>query len=122
MRWLRNTFSPGDDFKYVSPQEVPRERQEEIIKLLARGIVERRLSAPAIFFLETVKPLSFVGSQAMVFFQPIIQAVFPFRSYNEISVMMEDRKNIEALICEIERFEDEDRERQRNEKLAKKRR
>lgn len=121
IRWLRNAFGPGEDYKYVSPEEIPEEKREEIIKVLAREIVARRLTAPAIFFLETVKPLSFVGSQAMIFMQPIIQAVFPFRSYNEFSVMMEDRKNVEALLCEMERLESEDRERRRRERLEKKR-
>ena len=120
IRWLRSAFGPGEDYRYVSPEEIPQERREELIRVLASEIVARRLTAPAIFFLETVKPLSFVGSQAMVFLQPVIQAVFPFRSYNEFSVMMEDRKNVEALLCEMERLESEDRERRRRERLEKK--
>ena len=133
MRWLKNAFGTGDEFQYVAPEEVPEERRKEIIKVLAKAMVERRLTAPAIFFLESVKPLSFVGSQAMVFLQPVIQAIFPFRSYNELSVMMEDRENVEELICEMERLESEDREkrsqsklraktRRRRERLEKKRR
>ncbi len=122
IRWLKAAFGTGEDFQYVGPEEIPEERQQEIIRILARELVDRRLTAPAIFFLETVKPLSFVGSQAMIFFQPIIQAVFPFRSYNEFSVMMEDRKNMEALICEMERLEALNRENRRRQKLEKKRR
>lgn len=122
MKWLKNTFGTGDDFEYVAPEEVPEERRQEIIRVLAKALVERRLTAPAIFFLETVKPLSFVGSQAMIFLQPIIQAIFPFRSYNEFSVMMEDRKNVEELICEMERLEAEDKERRKRERLEKRRR
>lgn len=121
IRWLKNAFGPGEDYKYVSPEEIPEERREEIVRVLAKEIVERRMTAPAIFFLETVKPLSFIGSQAMIFLQPIIQAVFPFRSYNEFSVMMEDKSNVEALLCEMERLEAEDRERRRRERLEKKR-
>jgi hypothetical protein len=121
IRWLRGAFGPGEECRYVSPEEIPLERREEIIRILAKEIVERRLAAPAIFFLETVKPLSFIGSQAMIFLQPIIQAVFPFRSYNEFSVMMEDRSNVEALLREMERLEAEDREKRRRERLEKKR-
>jgi hypothetical protein len=121
IRWLKDAFGPGEDYRYVSPEEIPQERREEIVRVLAKEIVDRRLTAPAIFFLETVKPLSFIGSQAMIFLQPIIQAVFPFRSYNEFSVMMEDRSNVEALLCEMERLEAEDRERRRRERLEKKR-
>jgi hypothetical protein len=121
IRWLRNAFGPGEDYRYVSPEEIPEERREEIIRILAKEIVARRLTTPAIFFLETVKPLSFVGSQAMIFLQPIIQAVFPFRSYNEFSVMMEERENIEALLCEMEKLEAEEREERRRKRLEKKR-
>ncbi len=121
MRWLKSVFGTGEEFQYVSPEEVPEERRQEIIRVLAKAIVERRLTAPAVFFLESMKPLSFVGSQAMIFLQPVIQAIFPFRSYNEFSVMMEDRKNVEELICEMERLEAEDRERRRREKRAKRR-
>lgn len=117
MKWLRNAFGTGDEFQYVAPDEIPEERRREIIRVLAKGLVERRLTAPAIFFLETVKPLSFVGSQAMIFLQPVIQAIFPFRSYNEFSVMMEDRKNVEELICEMERLEAEGKERRSQSKL-----
>ncbi|TET44973.1 hypothetical protein E3J62_08930 [candidate division TA06 bacterium] len=121
MRWLKSAFGTGEEFQYVSPEEVPEERRQEIIRVLAKAIVERRLTAPAVFFLESMKPLSFVGSQAMIFLQPVIQAIFPFRSYNEFSVMMEDRKNVEELICEMERLEAEDREKRRREKRAKRR-
>lgn len=121
MRWLKSAFGTGEEFQYVSPEEVPEERRQEIIRVLAKAIVERRLTAPAVFFLESMKPLSFVGSQAMIFLQPVIQAIFPFRSYNEFSVMMEDRKNVEELICEMERLEAEERERRRREKRAKRR-
>lgn len=121
MRWLKSVFGIGEEFQYVSPEEVPEERRQEIIRVLAKAIVERRLTAPAVFFLESMKPLSFVGSQAMIFLQPVIQAIFPFRSYNEFSVMMEDRKNVEELICEMERLEAEDREKRRRQKRAKRR-
>lgn len=121
MRWLKSAFGTGEEFQYVSPEEIPEERRQEIIRVLAKAIVERRLTAPAVFFLESMKPLSFVGSQAMIFLQPVIQAIFPFRSYNEFSVMMEDRKNVEELICEMERLEAEERERRRREKRAKRR-
>jgi len=75
LRWLKNTFGPGEESQYVSPEEVPEERRQEIIRVLAKALVERKLTAPAIFFLESVKPLSFVGSQAMVFLQPIVHCI-----------------------------------------------
>jgi hypothetical protein len=84
------------------PWSVTPERQSELIQKLAAKIVEMKLAAPAIFLLESSKPLSFIGSQALVFLQPVVQAVFPFKEYQEIAVMLEDRENVEKLIVAIE--------------------
>ncbi|MEO0078217.1 MAG: hypothetical protein ABIK86_04360, partial [candidate division WOR-3 bacterium] len=52
-----------------------------------------------------------VGSQVMVFLQPIVTAVFPFRQYDEVTALLEDRANVEALIQAIEKLEDDRRDR-----------
>ncbi len=85
----------------ISPQ-----RRIEIITKIAQKTVDLRLTPIAIVLLETTKPLSFVGSQLMVFFQPIITAVFPFYQYEEIAALLEDRNNIELLIKIIEQLEE----------------
>ena len=58
------------------------ERRDELIDKIARGTVERNLTAPAIFLLESVKPLTFIGSQVMVFFDPVVRAIFTFKEYD----------------------------------------
>ena len=47
---------------------------KDFLTKLAEEVKSRRLTTPAIFFLEMTRPLNFVGSQAMVFFGPIISA------------------------------------------------
>ncbi|MGQ9708657.1 MAG: hypothetical protein ACUVUR_07295 [bacterium] len=89
------------------------ERRLEIITKIARRTVDLHLSPVAIVLLESTKPLSFVGSQLMVFFQPIIAAIFPFHQYDEIAALLEDRSNIELLIQTIEKFEEQHRQPQR---------
>jgi len=74
------------------------------------------MTVPAIFFLESVKPLSFVGSQAMHFFEPFVHAFFPVRDYERFAVMMERRENLEALLVKIENQDDAAR---REEKAAR---
>ena len=44
---------------------------KKIISDLAKDIVQRGLSVPAIFFLESSKYVSFIGSQFLVFLGPI---------------------------------------------------
>lgn len=81
------------------------ERQKELLTKIADQIVKRKMTTPAILFFESVKPLSFVGSQALVFLQPIIQAFLNRREYDEIVLMMEERENVEKLLLEIENQE-----------------
>ena len=44
---------------------------QEIISNLAKEIVDRGMAVPAIFFLESTKYISFIGSQFLVFLGPI---------------------------------------------------
>jgi len=86
--------------------EVTEERKKILMNKIAQKVVDMRLSPVAIVFLESSKPLSFIGNQFMIFMQPFYRAFFSYREYEEIAAMLEERKNIEILICEIERLEE----------------
>jgi len=99
--------------------------REALMDRLAAKIVERRMGAPAILFLESVKPVSFLGNQALIFFQPIVQSVFEFKHYDEVVEILEDRQNLEYLLKKIESLEAaqqdkvrEERKRRRDAKRA----
>ena len=101
--------------------------KRETLDRLAEKVIERRLAAPAILFLESSKPLSFLGNQTMVFFQPIVQTIFNFKTYDDIMDLLEDRENIEYLLKKIEELEaaehrkaKEEKKRRKEEKLAAK--
>ncbi|NQU67509.1 MAG: hypothetical protein HQ510_06165 [Candidatus Marinimicrobia bacterium] len=89
---------------------------KEILTKFSRKIVERGMSVPAILFLESVKYVSFLGSQTLVFFGPIITAFIRSEPYYRITELLEDRKNIEFILTEIERMEAERKQSQRLEK------
>ncbi len=76
-----------------------------MITQLAEKINSHGMSTPAIFFLEMVKYVSFLGSQLMVFFGPIITVFVQGHQYYEIAELLEDRDNVEFLLTEIERLE-----------------
>ena len=78
---------------------------QAIIIQLAKKIASHGMSTPAIFFLEMVKYVSFLGSQLMVFFGPIITVFVQGHQYYEIAELLEDRDNVELLLSEIERLE-----------------
>ena len=85
----------------------PRTPEDEaLLDKLAELTVRHRMTVPAIFFLESVKPLSFVGSQALHFFEPMVNAFFQVRDYERFAVMMERRENLEALLVKIEARDD----------------
>lgn len=99
--------------------EVTEERKKFLLSKIAQKVVDYRLAPVAIIFLESSKPLSFLGNQFLIFMQPFYRALFSFREYEEIAAMLEDRSNIEALICEIERLEEERDEGKRTEKNSR---
>ncbi len=83
------------------------ERKNELIEKIAKRIIDMRMTVPAILFLESMKPLSFIGSQIMVFFQPIFRTFFSIREYDEVALMLEERENVEKLILSIEKADSE---------------
>ena len=79
----------------------------EAMDRFARRVIDWRMTAPAILFLESAKPLSFLGNQAQIFFQPIVQSIFKFNTNDDITHIQEDRENLEYLLCKIESLEAE---------------
>ncbi len=85
------------------PEKPPLPAEEDaVLEKLAKKVVEWKMSVPAILALESVKPLNFIGSQAMVFFEPIIQAVFNIKDYDTFRCALEKRETIEILLLKIE--------------------
>ena len=73
-----------------------------LLERAATWIVRRGLTAPAILFLETGKPLNFLGSQLLIAFSPFIQAVFKGEEYHKFALILEKDANVELLIELIE--------------------
>ena len=78
-----------------------------ILTKVAGKIVDRGLSVPAVFALELMRPLAFIGSQALVFFGPMITTFVRAQTYYEITELLEDHHNVSFLVDEIERLDAE---------------
>ncbi len=74
-----------------------------LIRKLADYVVRRNMSVPAIMFLESVRPLNFISSQAMIFFKPILSRFFSRDEYDKIAIILEKREVVDLLINEIEK-------------------
>ena len=103
----------------MSEGRAPENPYQDLIERIAKKVVAWRLTVPAIVILESTKPLSFLGSQILVFFEPIVQSLFDFKDYRRFYEMIEDRQNIELLIQEIEKQEELLQEEERARKAKK---
>ena len=72
------------------------------MRRLALAIVARRMGAPAVLFLSSLRPLNFVGSQAMLFLKPFLTPLFNTHQYERLAAILERREGISALIEAIE--------------------
>ncbi len=97
-----------DGFKHAFATEGEQLADNEIdlIRKLADFVVRRNMSVPAVMFLESVRPLNFVGSQAMVFFKPILSRFFSRDEYDKMATVLEKRVVVDMLIKEIEQKAD----------------
>ncbi len=70
---------------------------------LADGIATRKLTPAAVFFLESVKPLGWVGSQLLLFLRPIVTLVWhdPLR-WDRVQKILEKRGSVELLLRRLE--------------------
>lgn len=74
-----------------------------LLERVAGRVVELHLEVPAVLTLESIRPLSFVAGQAMVFFQPMVQALLRFEDYRRFAALLERREALEVLASLIER-------------------
>jgi hypothetical protein len=76
---------------------------KQLLDELADGIASRRLTSAAVFFLESVKPLGWVGSQVLLLFRPIVTVIWhdPIR-WDRAQRILEKRGAIELLLRRLE--------------------
>lgn len=72
------------------------------LEQIAHSICKRGLAAPAIFFLEAFKPLTTVVHSASMASAPLLQMFLGLGFQRGFSDFLQDRENVEKLICLIE--------------------
>lgn len=73
-----------------------------LLQRITDAVVQRRMAAPAIVFLESLGPMSFLGSQALHFFAPIIELAFSAHEVSQVAALLERRDTTVRLITLIE--------------------
>ena len=86
----------------------PDEKDRELIDVVCREVVKRGMATPATLFLESTRPLNYVGSQTMVFFEPVMRTVLRHpEAWSRFSEILEHRGSIEYLCKRIDEMDNE---------------
>lgn len=112
-KWLGNAFTVGDE-------GAPCDEDLAALERLAQFIVTRNLEAPAILFLQSAIPISFIGSQVMVALEPFVNAFYSYLAsflrkktswqrddFGRLARIFERRDGIERLTKRIEQLVEE---------------
>jgi hypothetical protein len=89
--------------------EAEKQELEALVEKIARGIVAKRMEVPAVLFLEMHKPLSFVTGQGLLMTSPFIAPFVGFDNVSAAAEFLNNRANIERLICRIEELSEDRR-------------
>lgn len=81
------------------------QQNQELLTKLADKIINLRMTTPAILFLESVRPMNYIGSQVMVFFAPMVRIFFDMPEWNQLSGILEQRESIAYFLDLIEQRE-----------------
>lgn len=82
------------------------EQREELVEQVAREIQLRGLTAPAVHFLHASRPYRPLGSNAMLFFDPVLRSLFG-GDLAEATAILADDDGIEQLIERLEELDEE---------------
>jgi len=102
--WLKHAFA-------VEPQRPaePSDAQRAIVDRVCREVVRRRMTTPALMFLEMGRPLNYLGAQAMHFFAPVVTALVDNDGYRQFALFLEHRGSIDYICRRMETLEAEAR-------------
>jgi hypothetical protein len=85
---------------------MPEEASDELVEFVAREIQLRGLTTPAVLFLQSSRPYRPLGSQAMLFFDPVLRGIFG-GDLAEVQHLLADEDGIERLIERLQEFEEQ---------------
>ncbi|MDP3089522.1 MAG: hypothetical protein Q8N04_02510 [Nitrospira sp.] len=93
---LSHAFSTRSEAEFFTIEDL------ELLQRVADAVVKRGMAAPAVVFLESLGPMSFLGSQALHFFAPIIELAFSAHEVSQVAALLERRDTTVRLIALIE--------------------
>jgi len=88
------------------PLEPTDEQRDELVEQVAREIQLRGMAGHAVHFLQASRPYRPLGSNAMLFFDPVLRGLFGGEVAGASAILADDT-GIELLIARLEESDDE---------------
>jgi hypothetical protein len=82
--------------------ESVQEQNEQLLDRLTQLIERRGLTLPALLFLQTTRPLSFIASQGLLLCQPVLSFFYDTPRIADYADLLADRANIDRLVARLE--------------------
>ena len=98
---LKHAFAIGKSAPFS-----PNKKEEVVVEKVCNEIVKRHVTLPAIVMLETFRPLNYLGSQLMHFFQPIISSILTIDGYSDFTTLLEKRESVDYIINKLKSIDD----------------
>lgn len=80
----------------------PTQAEAEVIDRVLREVIRRQMTMPASIFLESVRPMTYLGSQAMHFFGPFMSVLVEPHAYRAFGAFLEKRGAVDYLVARME--------------------
>lgn len=98
--WLKHAFAIESAF-------APSDEERALADRLCREIIRRKLTVPALAFLEMSRPLNSLGAQALHFFTPLLSAVMEPEQVRRFAEFLDRRGSIDWLCRRLEELDGE---------------
>ncbi|RLG52027.1 MAG: hypothetical protein DRO00_06310 [Thermoproteota archaeon] len=104
------------------PRELSSEEEEELIEKISTTIVKSGFGTVALLYLESYKPLSFVGGQIALFYlSPILPLLGKWgQTGTDLVMLISKKENVDKIINRIKELMQEEEKKKEKEKRGEK--
>lgn len=88
----------------MKPISVLKQEDIDFINRISKKIYSSGFITPSVLFLESIKPLSSLGSHLMVFLGPVICSFVNSDGYYRAAELIQNSDVIEMILVEVERL------------------
>lgn len=99
-RWAALREKWAHAFAIASPEEAITAEDEALLRRIAAGIVERKMTHPALFTLESITPVQFIGGQGLIALRPLLELALSPADL-ELAIALCGKRGAIARLCTL---------------------